>query len=428
MRNRKTRTLAARFTLVIVAVVLGLGFLFTVLDAFLSYRKELVRARNAIQQIKESYAPLIVYSLWLTDYGLAETQLEDIVRFPYIERAEVHETGGRTMVYGGQPEAGSEADPIDLDYVFRGRTIHLGSLVLHIDTKAMRKTAIMEQVRSVLYYVILGLVTSFTLSILFRSMVGRRVMTLSNQLRADTPEHFHEPLGMTGRVTRRDEIAYLTDSVNRMRQDLKALLERKNLMIREIHHRIKNNLSSIDGLLYLQAHQSHNQEVERIIDEARNSLRSMTVLYDKLYRSDTDGTFSAREYLEPLAVEIHRNFLGREGIQIITDIQDFPADGEQMSVLGMVSNELITNSMKYAFPGQKTGTITITLSRENSGRIHYRYTDSGTGFDVEESMKKPGSFGIQLVKTLGSQMTGGDVEFDTREGFCVHISFNGKLR
>lgn len=188
-----------------------------------------------------------------------------------------------------------------------------------------------------------------------------------------------------------------------------TLLAQRELLLRETHHRVKNHLGALSGLLSLQALQSDGEQTRSALQDASSRTRSMSLLYDRLYHGEAGESVNAREYLEPL-IEGTLELLASQGvITSSADICDIRLDSGVLAPLGLILSELITNSVKYAFPaGHGEKTIRISLTTDRSG-VRFVYADSGIGMPAAETSSESTSFGVQLIRMLAEQM-GGTVE------------------
>jgi PAS domain S-box-containing protein len=207
------------------------------------------------------------------------------------------------------------------------------------------------------------------------------------------------PGGSTATVT-----VDVTDR-KRAEEEIKKLLKEKELLLREVHHRIKNNMNTVMALLTLQAETlSDSQVIEALLD-ARSRLHSMSVLYDKLYHSTDFHDISVLEYLSPLADEIVRNFPNAGIVTVEKHIEDFTLVVKKASPLGIILNELLTNSMKYAFIGRKSGAITISASLKEN-RVTFVVQDDGIGIPESTHVEGSTGFGTKLIEMLTEQLDG----------------------
>ncbi len=186
---------------------------------------------------------------------------------------------------------------------------------------------------------------------------------------------------------------------------IKSLLSEKELLLREVHHRIKNNMATIMGLLLLQANSQENSSVAVALNDAANRLKSMSVLYDKLYRSENPGEIPAQNYLTPLVHEIVGTFHASIPIKTEIAVDDFILPVRILSPLGIIINELITNSMKHAFSDRNDGLITVSAEKKDN-HVTIIIADNGTGIPDSIDLENSSGFGLQLVQMLTEQIDG----------------------
>jgi PAS domain S-box-containing protein len=213
----------------------------------------------------------------------------------------------------------------------------------------------------------------------------------------------------------------ISDSV-RAEARIQSLLAEKEIFLREVHHRIKNNMSTMMSLLALQADMQKDPVAGSILIDARNRMQGMMVLYEKLYRSERIGQkMSVRDYIPHLVDEIVSMFQDKPMVKVAKDVDDFQLDVSLMAPLGIIMNELITNSMKHAFDGMKEGRISVKAEKE-SGMAVITVGDNGRGFPDEFFSEKDSGFGLQLVKLLARQLNG-SIERQRREGTVLVLRF-----
>ena len=181
------------------------------------------------------------------------------------------------------------------------------------------------------------------------------------------------------------------------------LLEDKEILLREVHHRIKNNMFTITSLLDLQISTLEEESAKVALQDAIARIQSMMVLYNRLYRSENITSLALSEYILPLMSEITGIFHNSERIKVVTRIDDIVLKVEALSSLGIILNELITNSMKYAFQGRPGGTITFSAIRQPDA-IEITYADDGVGLPEQVTLKRPANLGLQLVAMLVKQL------------------------
>lgn len=182
---------------------------------------------------------------------------------------------------------------------------------------------------------------------------------------------------------------------------IRNLLAEKEMIMAEVHHRVKNNMHTMSAMLILQSDQA-SPETSTVLQDAAGRLQSMMVLYDKLYRSDNFGKLSLKEYVLSLIEEIGSIF--RRPVKIESQIEDIVLDAKLLSSLGIIINELITNSMKYAFNGLDN---VITIKAKRIGNlVSLEYQDNGVGLPELVTFENSTGFGMQLIKMLVDQIEG----------------------
>ncbi len=204
--------------------------------------------------------------------------------------------------------------------------------------------------------------------------------------------------------------------------EIKSLLKGKSVLLKEAHHRIKNNMNTMMGLLSLQFEALREPSSIAVLKDVMSRLETMRILYDKLYVQDDPTKMSAREYLVSLINDIVRMFTSTK-IQVATiiEIEDFLLSVKILSPLGIIVNELITNAMKFAFAGKENGLITIKGFRKDSTLCIY-LEDDGCGIPDTVEINNSRGFGLNLVNMLATQI-GGSIRIERGNGsrFIVTI-------
>jgi PAS domain S-box-containing protein len=187
--------------------------------------------------------------------------------------------------------------------------------------------------------------------------------------------------------------------------EVKRQLAEKEILLKEVHHRIKNNIASIGGLLSLHMQSVTNPEAVAVLQEAIGRVNSMRILYDKLLITEDYRDISVKNYIESLADAVLALFPDRAKIKLKKQIADFQLDPKQLFPLGLIINELITNKMKYAFIDREAGLITISL-KNAAKHVTLDIRDNGNKLPAGFDMDKTKGFGLMLVKMLSQQLDG----------------------
>lgn len=179
-------------------------------------------------------------------------------------------------------------------------------------------------------------------------------------------------------------------------------LEEKNILLKEIHHRVKNNLQVISALLTLQSRHDEDPLVTDALTRGQNRVQSIALIHKNLYQHDNLKGVDTKEYFDRLVDHLIETYnVNTEGIEVEKDIMNLSLDVDTMVPLGLIVNELISNSLKHAFPSGSSGKIKISLS-EKDGVLLLMVTDNGVGAKQKEVNQE--SFGQSLVKSLGRRL------------------------
>jgi PAS domain S-box-containing protein len=199
--------------------------------------------------------------------------------------------------------------------------------------------------------------------------------------------------------------------------------EQKEVMLREIHHRVKNNLAIVISLLSLQIRHNPNPELKKSLKDIELRIRSMALIHEHLYRADNYDRIPLANYLHSLA-SIILGTLGGGNIRLVTDLEPTDISIETALPLGLITNELLTNAVKYAFPNQEDGELRVTLKSElsNGGNFKLTIKDNGIGLPDSFSIDNQTSMGMFIIKLLIQQL-GAKLEFCKTPGACFTISF-----
>jgi len=211
-------------------------------------------------------------------------------------------------------------------------------------------------------------------------------------------------------------------TAHRLAEDrVRRLLDEKEILLKEVHHRIKNHMNIMTSLLSLQSQTIGSPEAVTALGEAARRMQSMGILYDRLYRSENMRDMPVGSYLSPLVDEIVGMFPGGTGVRIEKRIDDFELEIRLLSPLGMIVNELIANSMKYAFRESEHGEIRVCASKRLEC-VTVTVEDNGTGIPESVDIENSPGFGLRLVRLLVKQI-GGKIELERAAGTRFTLSF-----
>ncbi len=200
---------------------------------------------------------------------------------------------------------------------------------------------------------------------------------------------------------------------------IRLSLKEKEVLLKEVHHRVKNNLQIISSLLNLQSKYIKDDQALEMFKESRNRIRSMTLIHEKLYRSKDLANIDVSEYIQNLSSNLFRSYsAGR--VNLRTQVDDILLGIDTAIPCGLIINELVSNSLKHAFP-EKHGDIFVNLHRDN-GKFTLVVSDNGVGFPETVDFRNTDSLGLQLVCTLTDQLDG-VIELNRTGGTEFKITF-----
>ncbi|HCM27437.1 MAG TPA: hypothetical protein DIC34_12980 [Treponema sp.] len=203
---------------------------------------------------------------------------------------------------------------------------------------------------------------------------------------------------------------------------LNNALERRDLLLKEVHHRIKNNLNAVFSLLTLQSGSSANPTIREALDDAASRVHSMGLLHDRLYGSVNFTDVSVKDYLSDLIDQAMAYFPIGGAVRCEKHIDDFILDAKRLQPIGIIINELLTNIVKYAFTGRTEGTVTVSATLAG-GRISIRIQDDGNGIPESIDFSHSGGFGLELIGSLVKQING-NISIVRKGGTAVLLEFS----
>lgn len=193
-------------------------------------------------------------------------------------------------------------------------------------------------------------------------------------------------------------------------------LKEKEVLLAEIHHRVKNNLAVISGLLNLQMESAQHDESKKILIDARNRVMSIAMVHQKLYKNDLSKV-NFKSYVSELVNEIIRSHPLSTKIKIIEDLDVLEVDVSRAVPIGLIINEIITNSLKHAFNNDNNEPIITIKMKQLFDKVHFLVSDNGIGFKDLEN-RKDTSLGITLIESLIDQVDA-HITFKNDNGSCV---------
>ncbi|WP_148222164.1 sensor histidine kinase [Methanolacinia petrolearia] len=215
----------------------------------------------------------------------------------------------------------------------------------------------------------------------------------------------------------------ITENV-KAEEEIKRSLEEKETLLKEIHHRVKNNLQEVVSILKLQRNRTTDEDVQWSLKECQNRVYTMAMVHENIYRADSLSSIGIKAYLEKLARDLLIEYMS-PGQNISFEIEcsdDIEFDIDGIIPVALITNELISNSMKYAFPGGRKGMIRIAVEKTPDNSYRYTYSDDGVGFPPGLRIDKTKTLGLRIVRAFVRQLDG-SIEFVPGTGTKIIITF-----
>lgn len=221
-------------------------------------------------------------------------------------------------------------------------------------------------------------------------------------------------------------VIVFTDITERRKslEQIENSLKEKEVLLREIHHRVKNNLQIISSMLNLQTSYITDAKSLAIFEESRNRVKSMALIHEKLYQNESLSSLNLKDYVNELVSYLMRSYRIDSRIDSEVNISDIFITTDTAVPLGLIINELISNSLKYAFPKDKTGIIYVSIIPITSNKFQMIIEDNGVGIPEDFNLKTTNTLGLQLVNSLVTQLDG-EIKLSNTTGTKVEITFKG---
>jgi len=220
-------------------------------------------------------------------------------------------------------------------------------------------------------------------------------------------------------------VAVFEDVTERIKQEreLQQSLKEKEVLLKEVHHRVKNNMQVISSILNLQSSYIKDNAAIEMLRESQDRIKSMSFIHESLYRSKDLSSVNFTEYLKNLVNNLFHTYgVNIEGLKLTYDLDEISLNLDTAIPCGLIINELISNALKYAFKNRDKGELTVSLKKIKNSKIKLVITDDGVGFPEHIDYQNTESLGLQLVVTLVGQIKG-EIQLDTKKGTKFTIVF-----
>jgi two-component sensor histidine kinase len=206
---------------------------------------------------------------------------------------------------------------------------------------------------------------------------------------------------------------------------LETLVSEKEMLLQEIHHRIKNNLQIVSSLLYLQSERTQNRQVQAVLADSQSRIRAMALLHEKLSETEDLAKIDFAEYVNAIGAYLFQAYAAdRADIHLKIEIDHVFLTIDAAIPCSLIVTELVSNALKYAFPPglEQEGNILVSLQQGAGNQYQLVISDNGVGLPAELDLQNPDSLGLQLVKLLARQL-GGVFQVDHNGGTIFTIMF-----
>lgn len=213
--------------------------------------------------------------------------------------------------------------------------------------------------------------------------------------------------------------------LHRIRNENEIRIREKDTLLKEIHHRVKNNLQTVSSLLSLQSRSAPDPKVKQLIKSSQNRVISMAMVHEMLYMRQDLSKIEYKSYVQELGEYLVRSFKGTENnITLTVNIPDIKLGIDTAIPLGLLMNEIITNALKYGIPDDNPGEIHIEIIKTDTNNYQLNIGDNGDGFPEETDFKNTNSLGLKLIHNLARQLKGTIIRDPSKKGANYIIEFS----
>ena len=307
-------------------------------------------------------------------------------------------------------------------------------------------------------FIVLGssFLISYVMAARLQRIISQPILQLANTARDVS---LREDYSIRAQKTSKDEMGFLTEQFNLMLEQIqkhetalrkasqelkvkakqlekelnerkqaeikiKKSLQEKEILLKEIHHRVKNNLQVISSLLYLQSNKAYEKETLELFNESQNRIRSMALIHEKLYQSENFYKIDFTDYITGLINDLFSSYKKKyDTIKTDIEVNNVLLSIDKAIPCGLIINELISNSLKHAFPDGEKGKIKINMTSDNQKEISLIIQDNGKGLPKTLEIEKAQTLGLRLVNTLIHQLNG-TIKYQKINGTKFLITFN----
>ncbi len=313
----------------------------------------------------------------------------------------------------------SENNTISVPLTAPGSELSVGRLVLRINGRFVTNDLLGRLALKISFLLFWDLILILVLTAVFYYWLVRPILHITTNILLLDVKNPGENVLPVPHNHRDDELGQLVVTINRVltdlsdymkmlkqnEQEIKNSLKEKEVLLQEIHHRVKNNLQIISSLLNLQTSTVEEPQIIKAITESQNRISAMSLVHEELYGSDNLSKINFKIYLQKLSAKLRNIYAGNTSVIVTSDMPDLFLDISTTIVCGLIANELISNALKYAFPGRRKGKIEL-CTEEQDGGIEFSVSDDGVGLPEDLKKRSQAGLGLRLVEGLAAQIRG----------------------
>jgi len=216
------------------------------------------------------------------------------------------------------------------------------------------------------------------------------------------------------------------DVINKKNQNLEHLVKEREWLLKEIHHRVKNNFQMVMSLLGTQSHYIKSPETLQSLEESQQRIYAMSLVHQRLYQSGNFSAINMKEYIHELVDYLRNSFTIRKHILFDIQVEEIELNIAHALPIGLILNEAVTNAIKYAFDGRDEGRIEISLRHQSEDVVELAIADNGIGLPPHIQFENSATMGLNLMRGLSEEIEG-DLSIVTHNGTAIRLLFNCEL-
>lgn len=442
MRQNKTISpLAVQLLFSFIAVSLAFIVLSSSVQLALEIHRDVQSIEDGFDLIETSYIPAVASSYFYLNTQQLQLLLDGIELLPDMHYAALYD-GSYTeapMYHSGSPRDGMvESRRFELIYEYQGQERYLGYLIVQANTEDVKIRTVSRIEVIVLTNMVTGVFLSLFLLFRFHRIVVRDLQSIAAYLRGIDLDSIHgDELQIEQHSSRPNELSEIISAIQAMQQriirdfqqqkqiqqELRQTISAKEMLQRELFHRTKNSMQMILSLLNIHSQEHRdNPGVQQIVRDTSERIYAMSLVHQMLYLSDDVTRIGINEYFSTLIGHfIDGAKVDGRTITSHLHIQEIELSIDTALPLGLVTVELISNSIKHAFNDSSEGEFWLSIRREGE-HLRYEYRDSGRGTEEPIHSETSNSFGMTIVRSIVESQMGGQLSFPKDDGFRLTAS------